>query len=102
MNTLIVTFFIVGIPIFIWIVRKLWLRSLNPDKRVCILVLGDLGRSPRMQYHALSFLEEGYLVDLIGYPGSSPMKKLIDHPLLKIYHLQPPPDTSIGIQGLIL
>lgn len=39
-------------------------RSAN---RVQILVLGDIGRSPRMQYHALSIAKHGAQVDLIGY-----------------------------------
>lgn len=38
-------------------------------KCVCIVVLADIGRSPRMQYHALSFAKEGFAVDLIGYGG---------------------------------
>ena len=29
---------------------------------VVVVVLGDVGRSPRMQYHAASLLEEGYHV----------------------------------------
>ena len=41
------------------------------DSRVQILVLGDIGRSPRMQYHALSIAKNGGQVDLIGYKGSS-------------------------------
>lgn len=36
---------------------------------VQILVLGDIGRSPRMQYHALSIARRGGYVDLIGYHG---------------------------------
>lgn len=36
---------------------------------VCIVVLGDIGRSPRMQYHALSFAKENFNVDVIGYGG---------------------------------
>lgn len=35
--------------------------------RVCVAVLGDLGRSPRMQYHALSLARHGRGVDLLGY-----------------------------------
>ena len=34
--------------------------------RIQILVLGDIGRSPRMQYHALSIAKRGCHVDLIG------------------------------------
>lgn len=37
--------------------------------RVIVCVLGDTGRSPRMQYHALSFAKLGYAVTLIGYTG---------------------------------
>ena len=34
--------------------------------RVLVLVLGDVGRSPRMQYHAMSLLDAGYDVTLLG------------------------------------
>lgn len=36
---------------------------------VQVLVLGDIGRSPRMQYHALSIAQHGGKVQLIGYLG---------------------------------
>src|ERR1700712_2964451 len=36
---------------------------------VQIVVLGDIGRSPRMQYHALSIAKHGGHVDVIGYQG---------------------------------
>jgi hypothetical protein len=36
---------------------------------VQILVLGDIGRSPRMQYHATSVAKHGGQVQLIGYCG---------------------------------
>ena len=34
-----------------------------------VLVLGDIGRSPRMTYHALSIARHGGKVKLIGYLG---------------------------------
>ncbi len=43
----------------------------NADISVQVIVLGDVGRSPRMQYHALSIAQHGGRVDLIGYQGSS-------------------------------
>lgn len=48
-----------------------WLRGRkNYSKpRICILVLGDVGRSPRMQYHALSCAKAGYDVELVGFGG---------------------------------
>ena len=45
-------------------------------KHAVVLVLGDIGRSPRMQYHALSLLEEGHYVTLIGYAGESLIPQL--------------------------
>jgi hypothetical protein len=41
------------------------------NKHVCIIVLGDIGRSPRMNYHALSFADLDYSVTFIGYKGNS-------------------------------
>lgn len=41
----------------------------QPKTSVQILVLGDIGRSPRMQYHALSIAKHGGQVDIIGYHG---------------------------------
>lgn len=40
-------------------------------RRVMVVVLGDIGRSPRMQYHALSLIRHGFHVDMIGYRGKS-------------------------------
>lgn len=36
----------------------------------CVVILGDIGRSPRMQYHAQSLIREGFNVDIIGYIDS--------------------------------
>lgn len=43
---------------------------LQLDVTVQIVVLGDIGRSPRMQYHALSLASHGTKVTMIGYVGS--------------------------------
>ncbi|CAG2104473.1 unnamed protein product [Medioppia subpectinata] len=40
--------------------------SSGADRRVCVVVLGDIGRSPRMQYHSIS-LSNHFAVDLIGF-----------------------------------
>ncbi|XP_022180428.1 chitobiosyldiphosphodolichol beta-mannosyltransferase-like [Myzus persicae] len=39
-------------------------------KNVCVVVLGDIGRSPRMQYHAQSLIHQGFDVDIVGYTDS--------------------------------
>ena len=48
--------------------------------RATVVVLGDLGRSPRMRYHALALADSGVEVDLIGYAGSALPRALSDHP----------------------
>ena len=46
--------------------------AVNPkDDHIQVLVLGDIGRSPRMQYHALSVAKHGCKVDLVGYKGDA-------------------------------
>lgn len=40
------------------------------DNHIQVLVLGDIGRSPRMQYHAISFAKHGRKVDIVAYKGS--------------------------------
>jgi beta-1,4-mannosyltransferase len=47
------------------------------DVSVQVLVLGDIGRSPRMQYHALSLAKHGGHVQVIGYLGVFPHTPLI-------------------------
>lgn len=42
-------------------------RRAGGARRVCVAVLGDLGRSPRMQYHALALARHGREVALLGY-----------------------------------
>ena len=42
----------------------------EPKISVQVLVLGDIGRSPRMQYHAMSIAKHGGRVDVVGYQGT--------------------------------
>jgi beta-1,4-mannosyltransferase len=56
--------------------------------RVTVLALGDLGRSPRMQYHALALAGSGAEVDVVGYGGSAPLRALSEAARL---HLLPAP-----------
>jgi beta-1,4-mannosyltransferase len=50
--------------------KYLYAKSKKKRVSVQVLVLGDLGRSPRMTYHALSIAKHGGRVDLIGYLGT--------------------------------
>ena len=46
-----------------------WRQPVASAKHAVVVVAGDVGRSPRMQYHALSLAEHGYAVTLVGYAG---------------------------------
>ncbi|KAH8900276.1 hypothetical protein GQ53DRAFT_214539 [Thozetella sp. PMI_491] len=66
-----------------------------------ILVLGDVGRSPRMTYHALSIANHGGKVDLIGYLESSPHPDVVQNPRISIVPL-PTPAKRPGFLPFIL
>lgn len=38
-------------------------------RSVAVLVLGDIGRSPRMMYHSESFAQNGFETFVVGYKG---------------------------------
>jgi beta-1,4-mannosyltransferase len=56
--------------------------------RVSVVVLGDVGRSPRMQYHALALASASAEVDVVGYAGSALHPAVRDHPHIR-WHLLP-------------
>lgn len=68
---------VLGVAVLISTVFSVFLISLperfvkgsKNDDSVQIVVLGDIGRSPRMQYHALSIAKHGGRVRLVGYVG---------------------------------
>ncbi|RAH55952.1 beta-1,4-mannosyltransferase [Aspergillus piperis CBS 112811] len=63
----------------------------EPKTTVQILVIGDIGRSPRMQYHALSVARNGGQVDMIGYHESDVHPEISSHPRISIVPLPPHP-----------
>ena len=63
-------------------------------RRAAVLVLGDVGRSPRMQYHAWSIAELNspsvrYEVDLIGYAGEPCIDRVQHHPHIREHRFEP-------------
>ncbi|KAJ8253973.1 hypothetical protein COCON_G00205850 [Conger conger] len=62
------------------------LRASNglPNRNVCVLVLGDIGRSPRMQYHAISLSKHGYNVSFVGFLGTKPHQDVLGNERIKI------------------
>ncbi|EAL89254.1 hypothetical protein KXW98_007689 [Aspergillus fumigatus] len=62
-----------------------------PKTTTQILVLGDIGRSPRMQYHAISIARGGGQVDIIGYNESEVHPDISSNPRISIIALPPHP-----------
>lgn len=57
--------------LFVFSVKSLRYVKRRPKRRtVALLVLGDVGRSPRMMYHAESFAQLEFKTFLIGYKGT--------------------------------
>jgi beta-1,4-mannosyltransferase len=54
--------------------------------QAAVIVLGDLGRSPRMQYHAVALAVNGVDVDLIGEEGFALPAALL-HPRITVHRL---------------
>nr|XP_022908371.1 chitobiosyldiphosphodolichol beta-mannosyltransferase [Onthophagus taurus] len=64
-------------------------------KKICVVVLGDIGRSPRMQYHSESFAEQGDIVDIVCYRETLPKSTLIAQPLVSFHYLAPYPTLML-------
>uniref|UniRef100_A0A914UPS8 Uncharacterized protein n=1 Tax=Plectus sambesii TaxID=2011161 RepID=A0A914UPS8_9BILA len=60
--------------------------------RATVVVLGDIGRSPRMGFHALSLAQKGIFVDLVGYTTTKPDDHLLNNANIRMVSLPPPPD----------
>jgi len=58
--------------------------------RLAIVVLGDLGRSPRMCNHALAAAHSGSDVDLIGYRGTLCADEIEKHPRIAVHRMRDP------------
>ncbi|KAK9317473.1 hypothetical protein V1522DRAFT_418897 [Lipomyces starkeyi] len=69
--------------------------TIHPRKRAIVLVLGDIGRSPRMQYHVLSLVETGFLVDFVGYTDTAPLQSITENPDIKIHEIKPAEKLSL-------
>lgn len=62
---------------------------MNEKKSIAVLVLGDIGRSPRMQNHALSIAKSTpYDVQLIGYKGSEVFQNVKENKKISLHHIK--------------
>ncbi|GAB2231035.1 hypothetical protein Drorol1_Dr00027322 [Drosera rotundifolia] len=63
-------------------------KRMGKRGRAAVVVLGDFGRSPRMQYHALSLARQASLeVDIVAYGGSEPHAAVLRHPSIHIHKM---------------
>ncbi|XP_070837117.1 chitobiosyldiphosphodolichol beta-mannosyltransferase [Chaetodon trifascialis] len=82
---------------------SLWLRRLRQrdggtDRRVCVLVLGDIGRSPRMQYHALSLSKHGYNVTFVGFLDTKPHQDVLREENIRIVPITEVKGVQVGLK----
>lgn len=79
------------------------MSAVNGDKkRVCIVVLGDFGRSPRMQFHALSLANNNFLVDVVCYRDSIPYEQVMNNPNIHQHILKEPPNFGKSIPQFLI
>ncbi|XP_004478419.1 chitobiosyldiphosphodolichol beta-mannosyltransferase isoform X2 [Dasypus novemcinctus] len=74
---------------------KRWRRR-HAARHVAVVVLGDVGRSPRMQYHALSLAKHGFLVTLLGFYDSKPYDEILQSNRIQIEGLRELPRLAVG------
>ncbi|KAK7206911.1 Chitobiosyldiphosphodolichol beta-mannosyltransferase [Myxozyma melibiosi] len=88
-----VIYFMIPVVLYFMIPKD---PEINPRKRAIVLVLGDIGRSPRMQYHALSLIETGFVVDFCGYTETTPLQAIVENPDIKIHPIRPAEEMSFS------
>lgn len=62
-------------------------EDLSRQRHAVVVVLGDLGHSPRMTFHALSIARRGWRVTLIGYEESQLMSKILANKNIKVVNI---------------
>ena len=90
------------------LLAKKILTEVTVRKSVCVIVLGDLAHSPRMNYHTLSLAKAGFQVNFIGYSESSLLPSITSNPNITVIPLQklpewvpPPPYHHLHPQGSV-
>lgn len=68
---------------------------------ISVVVLGDVGHSPRMSYHSLSLAAQGYKVNLIGYSNSKPQQELTSNANISIIPIKQPPKCIDKLPSLL-
>ncbi|XP_055265409.1 chitobiosyldiphosphodolichol beta-mannosyltransferase [Moschus berezovskii] len=83
------------LPPLLLVAWKHW-RWGRAARHVIVVVLGDVGRSPRMQYHALSLAKSGFSVTLLGFCNSKPHDELLQSDRIQIVSLRDLQKLAVG------
>jgi len=65
-------------------------QKMSGDRSIVVLVLGDVGRSPRMQYHCLSLARLPANVALVGYRGELCVPAVRSNSRISMHLIAPP------------
>lgn len=84
-----------------YIVPYLVVGSGSVKKSIIIYVLGDLGHSPRICYHARSFSSKGFQVELCGYVDSDLPEFIINDHNITVHALQRRYAAKGGIVNMV-
>ncbi|MFH4979613.1 hypothetical protein AB6A40_006322 [Gnathostoma spinigerum] len=72
------------------------------NKNAVLVVLGDIGRSPRMCYHAKSLAEKNYRVQIVGYVDTLPFPAISKNPNIRLVGLRHPPDRISSLPSALM
>lgn len=84
-----------------YIVPYLVVGSASVKKTIIIYVLGDLGHSPRICYHARSFSSKGFQVELCGYVDSTLPEFIVNNHNITVHALPKRSAKAGGIIGMV-
>lgn len=84
---LLVVYVLIPVAMYLISPKELGREELDKQKEAVVMVLGDLGRSPRMNYHALSIAKCGYKVHLCGYRETDLMREVAEHPMIEVHEI---------------
>lgn len=73
------------------------IRFSSSSMNKMVVVLGDFGRSPRMQYHTESLIANGFYVDVIALRGSEPIASLRNNKRVRMHLLRAVPKMKAGM-----
>jgi beta-1,4-mannosyltransferase len=77
-------------------------KKIGRRGRAAVVVLGDIGRSPRMQYHALSLARQACLeVDIVAYGGSEPHSAVLQNPSIHLHKMTQWPPVPTGLPNIL-